>query len=77
VGPDACERCGRSGCLAYPYGDAKLMLECRDAELARTQELLAATRALLDRARLLLVKSRDAFDLAITQTQQEPAGGSE
>lgn len=74
---DLCERCGRatSVCLAAPYGDAKLVLECREAELELTQRKLAATRAQLAYAQSLLVKCREALDLAIEETTVEGEGG--
>jgi hypothetical protein len=77
VEPDVCELCQRphAECLAEPYGDAKAILECREAQLELTERALRSTRAQLAHARELLIKSRDAIDLALEETQQEPEGG--
>ncbi len=74
--PDCCaeaERCPDCGRFLDHYvsqrlcrGDTCFGYEpCKDATIARLREQLAATKAQLDRSRLLLIKSRDAIDLAI------------
>lgn len=68
---DRCQLCQRpvDVCGASPDGDIQLVLACREIELANTQAAHAATKAQLDRALLLLIKSRDALDLAIGALQ--------
>lgn len=53
----------------YHTQDPKLILECRDTQIANL-------KAQLDRAHLLLVKSRDALDLAIGALQQREHGAA-
>lgn len=80
---DRCPRCGSPLCIASTEAvwdietDAlAATVACRDRELAHTKAALAATETVLERARALLIKSRDALDLAISVTQG-PAGGPE
>jgi len=44
---------------------------CYRRGFERVSNQLAATKAQLDRSQVLLIKSRDALDLAISATQQE------
>lgn len=61
----------RPGAVSVVVGD----LACRDRELANTRRALASTQRQLAHARVLLTKSREAIDLALEETQQEPEGG--
>lgn len=64
---DTCPNCG------LPHGATGWEIDvCKGNTITRLREQLATTKAQLDRAQLLLIKSRDALDLAIGEMQQRP-----
>lgn len=49
-------------------------LACRDRELEATQRALASAKALIAHARVLLLRTRDALDLALAETEPDEPG---
>ena len=65
---DPTQHCPRE--LPAEYGSN--IIACLAIGFEKCEAQLAATKAKLDRAQLLLVKARDALDLALAETQQRP-----
>ena len=62
----------------WPLGaSAENVIACVSLGVVVRDAQLAATKAQLDRARLMLIKARDGLDLAIAETAVSPGDGEQ